>query len=339
MSNPLACTSITATCTVESSIYGYRPNVPATAFFLVFFAICTVLNLVFGIRYRTWTYMIAMGLGSLAQTIGYIGRLFMHKNPFDFIAFEVALCCVTIAPAFNAAAIYLTLKHITLCFGPEFAQIRPAFYTYLFILADVLALVMQAIGGAMAASARKNPSLAETGNNLLIAGISWQVPSPHPAPSLPSSPTLLTYHFTPQASSHPSHLRSDGLGLHAAAAKGIGHGAPFRGSQSSRQQHTFPTLQPRPCSRLLGHLRALRISHRGDGGRLEKPNPTKRAAVHRAGIVYGLPGDPHADVFPPGLLLPAPFQHSVDDQGEGKGGWTRAGRVRRAEGRGFGHVV
>lgn len=173
MINPLECTAVTPACPIEASIYGYRPSIPATVFFLTFFAICFILNLLFGIRLHTWTYLIAMTLASLLETIGYIGRLFLYRNPFNFLAFEVALCCITIAPAFNSAAIYLTLKHITICFGAEYALIRPAMYTYLFIGADILALALQAIGGGMAASARRHPTMAKLGNNLLIAGISW----------------------------------------------------------------------------------------------------------------------------------------------------------------------
>jgi hypothetical protein len=139
------------------------PNIPATIIFLAFFAICTILNLTFGIRYRTWTYMIAMGLASLAQTIGYIGHIFINNDPFNFPALQVSLRCVTIAPASNSVAIYLTLKHITLCFGADYAHIRPALYTYLFISADVLALILQALGGRMTAFARKNPTSAIVG--------------------------------------------------------------------------------------------------------------------------------------------------------------------------------
>jgi hypothetical protein len=131
--NPLSCTTVSPSCTVSTSIYGYRPSLPSTITFLTLFTLLTSLNLFLGIRFHTWAYLIAMTLASLLSTIGYIGRLFLPSNPFNFLAFEVALCCITIAPAFNAAAIYLTLKHVVIAFGEEFAVMRPAMYTYVFI--------------------------------------------------------------------------------------------------------------------------------------------------------------------------------------------------------------
>ena len=56
---PDYCVSVTAECTVERTIYGYYPSLSANAFFAAFFGLGIVLNLAFGIRYKTWTYMVS----------------------------------------------------------------------------------------------------------------------------------------------------------------------------------------------------------------------------------------------------------------------------------------
>lgn len=56
---PEFCTEVTDICTVERTIYGYYPSLPANAFFVAFFGLAFFLNLVFGIRYKTWTYMVS----------------------------------------------------------------------------------------------------------------------------------------------------------------------------------------------------------------------------------------------------------------------------------------
>lgn len=168
------CTKISPECPVEASVYGYFPSLGANAFFLAFFAVCFFVNLFLGVRHRTWSYMIAVCLGCLTEAIGYIGRLIMRNNPFADSGFITQICCLIIAPAFNSAAIYLTLKHVTLCFGPEFSFIKPRLYTYIFICADIVSLVLQAIGGAMASTANTQ-SQQDTGDNLMMAGIGWQV--------------------------------------------------------------------------------------------------------------------------------------------------------------------
>ncbi|OAP54313.1 hypothetical protein AYL99_11414 [Fonsecaea erecta] len=169
------CTEVTPRCPVENSIYGYYPSIGANAFFVAFFAMCGAFQLLFGIRYKTWTYLIAMLLACVDQSLGYVGRVILHHNPFDSIGFEIQICCLILGPAFNSAAIYLVLKHITLVFGPEYSKIKPNWYTWIFITGDLISLVLQAIGGGMAATADDNQSQQDTGDDLMMAGIAWQV--------------------------------------------------------------------------------------------------------------------------------------------------------------------
>lgn len=79
------CTEVNAQCPVESSIYGYYPSLPVNAFFLAWFAVLLIANLGLGIRYKTWTYLIALGLGCLSEVIGMfpcICRLCIYQTSF-----------------------------------------------------------------------------------------------------------------------------------------------------------------------------------------------------------------------------------------------------------------
>lgn len=85
-SNPDTCTEIgqivdwnglQIECTIEGTLYGYYPSLGANAFFAAFFALCFIVQLVQGIRYKTWTYMIALCLGCLGEAVGYGGRIMM----------------------------------------------------------------------------------------------------------------------------------------------------------------------------------------------------------------------------------------------------------------------
>ncbi|EXJ91771.1 hypothetical protein A1O3_00321 [Capronia epimyces CBS 606.96] len=173
--NPLHCGRVSEACPVEASIYGYYPILGWNAFFAALFAVCFVANLALGLRYRTCTYMLAMSLACLAGCIGYIGRCLMHNNPYNITGFQIQICCLTLSPALNSAAIYLILKHLVLQFGREWSRIRPKYYTWAFITADFCALVLQAAGGAIAATAGDDDSFRDVGDHLMIAGISWQV--------------------------------------------------------------------------------------------------------------------------------------------------------------------
>jgi hypothetical protein len=79
------------------------------------------------------------------------------------------------APAFIAAGIYLTLKHIVLAFGQERSRIKARYYTIGFITCDFISLMLQAVGGGFAGGAGNNVKLRNIGTNLMISGIVWQV--------------------------------------------------------------------------------------------------------------------------------------------------------------------
>jgi len=172
---PDFCTEVTPYCPVEGTIYGYYPSIGWNAAFAGFFSLCLVVNIVIGMRYKTWTYGIAMSLGCIGETVGYIGRIIMWNNPFDTAGFQMQICCLIIAPAFISAALYLTLKHIVQSFGDSWSRVRPGWYTWIFIGCDLLSLVLQGVGGGMAASADFGSSMLDVGTDLMLAGVVWQV--------------------------------------------------------------------------------------------------------------------------------------------------------------------
>ena len=91
MSDRLNCTELTDVCTFEVSVYGYKPSLAANALFCALFGILCIANVGLGIRYKTWSWMAAVSLGCLTETIGYVGRLLMRDNPFSDNGFIVSL--------------------------------------------------------------------------------------------------------------------------------------------------------------------------------------------------------------------------------------------------------
>ncbi|KPI35282.1 Sphingoid long-chain base transporter RSB1 [Cyphellophora attinorum] len=146
------CTDITPACPVELTVYGYYPTISANAYAVAVFSLSLVVNLALGYRFRTWTYLIAMGLACATSIGGYAGRLAMHDNPWSS-AFELQI----------------------ILFGAEWSRIPPRWYTYTFISMDIFALVLQGAGGGIAATADDDDSLLDAGDNIMITGIALQV--------------------------------------------------------------------------------------------------------------------------------------------------------------------
>lgn len=81
---------------------------------------------------------------------------------------------LTIAPAFICAAVYLSLARIVVVYGEEISRLKPRTYSILFVAFDLLALVLQGMGGGIASTAETSSSI-DTGVNIMIAGLSFQV--------------------------------------------------------------------------------------------------------------------------------------------------------------------
>lgn len=84
------------------------------------------------------------------------------------------LTTLTIAPAFLAASIYLTLARIIPIYSLTLSRFKPRTYTVLFVTFDIIALLLQAAGGATA-SGDTDTDTIQTGIDIMIAGVSWQV--------------------------------------------------------------------------------------------------------------------------------------------------------------------
>ena len=171
-----ACSEVTPQCRVEYTVLGYYPNLGSGIFFSIAFGLCFLAALYLGIKKRTWTYCVAISIGLLLETLGYIGRALLYYNPWNSGAFQLQICAIILGPTFICVSVYLTLKHVSLAIGPELSRIPPVWYPRFFLPADLTCLVLQCIGGGVASAAGKTEvDKQKAGNNLIIAGIVLQV--------------------------------------------------------------------------------------------------------------------------------------------------------------------
>lgn len=171
----LDCSSISPSCPVENTIYGYYPSLPLNAFFTAFFAFFALKNVVYGIYFRTYFFAYVMTIGCISEAIGYGGRIMMHFNPFDEIGFRMQISCLIFAPAFINAAVYIVMKHVVLFFGTDKSRVPARWYTWIFISCDFTSLMLQAVGGGLAGGAGDNSALRDKGTDTMLAGIIFQV--------------------------------------------------------------------------------------------------------------------------------------------------------------------
>ncbi|KIL84622.1 sphingoid long-chain base transporter rsb1 [Fusarium avenaceum] len=167
-----------ATCDVK--VYGwyhYVPNLGANAFYLAIFGIFAVVQIYLAIRYRVWgTFAGGLVLGCITEAVGYAGRVMQARRDgiFKKNYFVIQLVCLTIAPALISAPIYLSLGRVVKAYGRQFGLMAPRTYAVIFICSDVVSLVLQAMGGGLAATG-KTQKKVDTGVYILVAGLAYQV--------------------------------------------------------------------------------------------------------------------------------------------------------------------
>lgn len=74
-------------CPLEASILQYQPSIPANSVAIAIFGLSFIVNVVQGCYYRTWGFMAGLLSGCILEIVGYIGRIIIHDNPFDFNGF------------------------------------------------------------------------------------------------------------------------------------------------------------------------------------------------------------------------------------------------------------
>ncbi|KAM5351246.1 hypothetical protein ACJ41O_003969 [Fusarium nematophilum] len=162
------------TCPIEWSMYSYRPSLAANIVFLVLFGLLGLVHTYQGFRWKSWGFMGGMIAGCLTEVIGYVGRVMLYYNPFSFNAFMIQIVCLTIAPVFYTASIYVTLSKAIIFFAPELSRFKPQLFIWIFIPFDIVCLVLQAAGGALSTESDSEGG-AQTGVDISMAGLALQV--------------------------------------------------------------------------------------------------------------------------------------------------------------------
>ncbi|KAH9211880.1 RTA1 like protein-domain-containing protein [Leptodontidium sp. 2 PMI_412] len=160
------------TCPVSASVYGYYPNKPVTLILIVLFGISMILHIYQAIKSRSWTFLVALGVGCFGESVGYVGRLLLRNDPWSRAYLGIQLVCLTVSPAFIAGGIYLTLKHVIIIYGSRFSRIAPRLYTWIFVSCDILSILIQTSGAVIAS---RGTGKVSTGNNVMMLGLVLQV--------------------------------------------------------------------------------------------------------------------------------------------------------------------
>ncbi|KZT00332.1 RTA1-domain-containing protein [Laetiporus sulphureus 93-53] len=155
--------------------YGNVPTEWICILFIVLFALSGLIHAGQAIYTRLWWIFPTICVAAILEIIGWSGRLWSSQNVLAKSPYLMQIVATIIAPTPLVAANFVILGQLIRRLGQCYSRLSAKWYTVVFCSCDVVALVVQAVGGATAAGAvnqNKNPNI---GGHIMLAGIVFQM--------------------------------------------------------------------------------------------------------------------------------------------------------------------
>ncbi|KAI0636097.1 RTA1 like protein [Trametes polyzona] len=162
---------------LTSPFYGYLPTAWASILFTVLFIISTLLHLGQAIRSRTWWLLYTVCLAGFGEVLGWACRTLSHYKPLDNNAYLIQTVVLIVSPTPLIGALFITFGRLSARMGQQYSRLSPRLYSRIFFTCDFVALLIQSVGGGIAATANHNPDTSKLGSNIMLGGIVFQLVS------------------------------------------------------------------------------------------------------------------------------------------------------------------
>ncbi|KAJ7897821.1 RTA1-like protein, partial [Mycena leptocephala] len=151
---------------IPESQYGYIPSEKVAITFLALFGLSTALHIGQAVYFRMWWLLPTACLCGIGELVGWSGRLWSSFSPDADDPFMMQITTTIISPTPLIAVSFILLGRLVERIGPCYSRLSPQWYSRIFVSCDVVALVVQGLGGGIASSADD-----EAGSNMVCAHI------------------------------------------------------------------------------------------------------------------------------------------------------------------------
>jgi len=159
----------------RKSPYQYVPTESVAIIFIVLFGLSTISHLGQATFYRMWWLLPTIGLCGMLEVIGWAGRLWSSFSPLKGTPFKIQIVATILGPTPLLAANFVIFGVIIDRLGVQFSRLSPRSYTMFFLTCDIISLVVQGVGGGMAAVASGNGQNPAKGGHVMLGGIAFQL--------------------------------------------------------------------------------------------------------------------------------------------------------------------
>ncbi|KAJ7065696.1 RTA1-domain-containing protein [Mycena amicta] len=145
--------SANTTASNSESQYGYEPSEAIAILFVTLFGISTALHIGQAAYFRTWWLLPTAALCGVGELIGWGGRLWSAISPEADTPFMMQISATIISPTPLLAASFIIFSRVVQQLGVNYSLLPVRLYAWIFVSCDVVALVIQGLGGGLASAA------------------------------------------------------------------------------------------------------------------------------------------------------------------------------------------
>lgn len=157
------------------SLYGYTPTTSVCLTFIVLFSVSALIHGCEAVHWKLWWFLGLACTSAGLEVIGWLGRLWSSFAPAHLMPYIIQTVATVIAPTPLLAANFLILGMLIRYLGEQYSRLSAKLYSIVFTSADVVALMIQAFGGAKASAAVNNNTDPEPGAHVMLIGIVIQM--------------------------------------------------------------------------------------------------------------------------------------------------------------------
>ncbi|ODQ80934.1 hypothetical protein BABINDRAFT_160369 [Babjeviella inositovora NRRL Y-12698] len=161
----------------DFSLYYYVPSLPGNLILLIILGLVLGIQSLYTLKYRQLWYWTCLWLGIALEFAGFVARVVSHFQPFNQSAYLCLSICVTATTRFILAAFYCIMDILVIVYGEQFSVLKRFRYSKIFINSDLVTVIILMAGVGTAYSSIVNGDSSNTGTDLFIAGLGFQVGS------------------------------------------------------------------------------------------------------------------------------------------------------------------
>jgi len=157
------------------SPYQYVPTKGIAIMFIVLFGLSTTVHMSQATLYRMWWLFPTIGLCDVLEVIGWSARLWSSFSPLLGTPFKMQIVTTIMGPTPLLAANFVIFGVIIHRLGAQYSRLSPKSYAIFFLTCDIISLIVQGVGGAMASLEFGNGEDPAKGGHVMLGGITFQL--------------------------------------------------------------------------------------------------------------------------------------------------------------------